>query len=49
MQNKRELENPKKERTGPRGFEPLTTGLEGQCYILTKPRAHISDSASGLG
>ena len=23
-------------------FEPETTGLEGQCYILTKPPAHLA-------
>ena len=26
--------------TGPSGFEPETPGLEGQCYILSKLRAH---------
>ena len=26
--------------TDPGGFEPPTTGLEGRCYIQTKPRAH---------
>jgi len=23
-------------------FEPETTGLEGQCYILAKPPAHLA-------
>lgn len=27
---------------GRSGFEPETTGLEGQCYILAKPPAHLA-------
>ncbi len=31
-----------KKLAGPRGFEPLTFGLEARRYILAKPRAHFA-------